>query len=78
VVEGAAVQLTPLVGLVDVTRGLDADEAQSRAMVATMHAAEPPSGAGRVVALRYVWEGVRNRPSSSAPSRSSSTSSSRT
>jgi cellulose synthase/poly-beta-1,6-N-acetylglucosamine synthase-like glycosyltransferase/DNA-binding response OmpR family regulator len=40
VVEGASVQLTPVVGFVDVTRGLDADEVQSRAWVATMHAAD--------------------------------------
>jgi hypothetical protein len=40
VVEGAAVQLTPVVGFVDVSRGLDADEVQSRAWVATMHAAD--------------------------------------
>jgi cellulose synthase/poly-beta-1,6-N-acetylglucosamine synthase-like glycosyltransferase/GGDEF domain-containing protein len=40
VVEGAAVQLTPVVGYVDVSRGVDADEVQSRAWVATMHAAD--------------------------------------
>jgi PleD family two-component response regulator len=40
VVEGREVQLTPVVGFVDVTRGLDATEVQSRAWDATMHAAD--------------------------------------
>ena len=40
VVEGREIQLTPVVGFVDVTRGLDVEEVQSRAWVAMMHAAE--------------------------------------
>ena len=40
VVEGAEVQLTPVVGFVGVTRGLDAEGVESRAWTATMHAAD--------------------------------------
>jgi cellulose synthase/poly-beta-1,6-N-acetylglucosamine synthase-like glycosyltransferase/CheY-like chemotaxis protein len=40
VVEGGEVQLTPVVGFVDITRGLDPEAVESRAWLATMHAAE--------------------------------------
>jgi cellulose synthase/poly-beta-1,6-N-acetylglucosamine synthase-like glycosyltransferase/CheY-like chemotaxis protein len=40
VVEGGEVRLTPVVGFADVARGVDADTVQSRAWVATMHAAD--------------------------------------
>ena len=39
-VDGAEVRLTPVVGFVDVVPGVDAEAVQSRAWVATMHAAE--------------------------------------
>jgi cellulose synthase/poly-beta-1,6-N-acetylglucosamine synthase-like glycosyltransferase/GGDEF domain-containing protein len=39
-VDGAEVQLTPVVGFTDVTPGLDADGVQTRAWDATMHAAD--------------------------------------